>query len=217
LQRADCLPCLLAEQPIDVDILAGPAERTMEATYLSALAADLKTQIPSRPTDGSRRHAPCNSADAFLSSRRSIPDIQFVDAAAQPGHPVPEWRYLDALVSSRQHHPDDLLKPTARKLVGSTTLPVGMEVFPSAGTGPWEVIRDATDDGDSYGVLVDRLWPRGVRKEEARLCERAKDIAPNPTSAFGTGTIPPLRGVRPQLPRRGGTAAESRPWAACST
>lgn len=33
---------------------------------------------------------------------------------AQPGHPVPELRYLDALVSSRQHHPDDFLKPPAR-------------------------------------------------------------------------------------------------------
>ncbi len=31
---------------------------------------------------------------------------------------------------------------------------------------------------DGYRVLVDRLWPRGVSKEEARLDERAKELAP---------------------------------------
>jgi uncharacterized protein YeaO (DUF488 family) len=35
----------------------------------------------------------------------------------------------------------------------------------------------APDDG--YRVLVDRLWPRGVRKEDLALDEWCKDIAPS--------------------------------------
>lgn len=34
-------------------------------------------------------------------------------------------------------------------------------------------------DTDGYRVLVDRLWPRGVTKEEARLDLWAKDVAPS--------------------------------------
>jgi uncharacterized protein YeaO (DUF488 family) len=37
--------------------------------------------------------------------------------------------------------------------------------------------RPATSDG--YRVLIDRLWPRGVRKEEARLDEWPKELAPS--------------------------------------
>ncbi len=33
---------------------------------------------------------------------------------------------------------------------------------------------------DGYRVLVDRLWPRGVKKEAARLDLWAKDLAPSP-------------------------------------
>jgi len=32
---------------------------------------------------------------------------------------------------------------------------------------------------DGHRVLVDRIWPRGVSKEDARLDEWAKDIAPS--------------------------------------
>jgi uncharacterized protein YeaO (DUF488 family) len=32
---------------------------------------------------------------------------------------------------------------------------------------------------DGYRVLVDRLWPRGVKKEVARIDEWAKDLAPS--------------------------------------
>lgn len=32
---------------------------------------------------------------------------------------------------------------------------------------------------DGYRVLVDRLWPRGMSKEEARLDEWLKDVAPS--------------------------------------
>ena len=32
---------------------------------------------------------------------------------------------------------------------------------------------------DGYRVLVDRLWPRGVRREAARLDEWARELAPS--------------------------------------
>jgi uncharacterized protein YeaO (DUF488 family) len=32
---------------------------------------------------------------------------------------------------------------------------------------------------DGYRVLIDRLWPRGVSKEQARLYEWAKELAPS--------------------------------------
>lgn len=35
----------------------------------------------------------------------------------------------------------------------------------------------ALDDG--YRVLIDRLWPRGVRRDEARIDEWAKELAPS--------------------------------------
>ena len=40
-------------------------------------------------------------------------------------------------------------------------------------------VRDEPASGDGYRVLVDRLWPRGVRKEEADLDEWLKDIGPS--------------------------------------
>jgi uncharacterized protein YeaO (DUF488 family) len=43
-------------------------------------------------------------------------------------------------------------------------------------------IRRIYDDygvGDKYRVLVDRLWPRGVKKSAAALDEWAKDVAPS--------------------------------------
>lgn len=41
------------------------------------------------------------------------------------------------------------------------------------------IYEDPTND-DGYRMLVDRLWPRGVRKEDAALDEWNKDIAPSP-------------------------------------
>jgi uncharacterized protein YeaO (DUF488 family) len=32
---------------------------------------------------------------------------------------------------------------------------------------------------DGYRVLIDRLWPRGVKKEEAKLDEWARELAPS--------------------------------------
>lgn len=40
-------------------------------------------------------------------------------------------------------------------------------------------IYDQPLDDDGYRVLVDRLWPRGVSKKEAKLDNWVKEIAPS--------------------------------------
>ena len=40
------------------------------------------------------------------------------------------------------------------------------------------VYEDASEN-DGYRILVDRLWPRGVSKEKAKLDEWDKNIAPS--------------------------------------
>jgi uncharacterized protein YeaO (DUF488 family) len=39
---------------------------------------------------------------------------------------------------------------------------------------------DPREPADGYRVLVDRLWPRGVSKDEAHLDEWARELAPSP-------------------------------------
>ncbi|MFP4537157.1 MAG: DUF488 domain-containing protein [Dichotomicrobium sp.] len=39
--------------------------------------------------------------------------------------------------------------------------------------------QDAAERGDGTRVLVDRLWPRGIRKDDARIDDWAKDVAPS--------------------------------------
>jgi uncharacterized protein YeaO (DUF488 family) len=34
-------------------------------------------------------------------------------------------------------------------------------------------------DADGYRVLIDRIWPRGVAREDAQLDEWARDLAPS--------------------------------------
>jgi uncharacterized protein YeaO (DUF488 family) len=41
-------------------------------------------------------------------------------------------------------------------------------------------VYDPPDDADGTRVLVDRLWPRGLRKENAALTLWLKEIAPSP-------------------------------------
>ncbi|MGV6876731.1 DUF488 domain-containing protein [Pseudochelatococcus sp. B33] len=41
-------------------------------------------------------------------------------------------------------------------------------------------IYDPPAEDDGARVLVDRLWPRGIRKEGARLTLWLKDVAPSP-------------------------------------
>lgn len=38
---------------------------------------------------------------------------------------------------------------------------------------------DAPSPSDGYRVLVDRFWPRGIRKEDLQVGYWAKDIAPS--------------------------------------
>lgn len=40
-------------------------------------------------------------------------------------------------------------------------------------------IYDDHHNGDGFRVLVDRLWPRGVKKQNADVDEWAKEIAPS--------------------------------------
>ena len=40
-------------------------------------------------------------------------------------------------------------------------------------------IYDTPDAGDGARVLVDRLWPRGARKDSVKLTSWLKDIAPS--------------------------------------
>ncbi len=41
-------------------------------------------------------------------------------------------------------------------------------------------IYDAPAADDGYRVLVDRLWPRGVKKTDARLDEWNREVSPSP-------------------------------------
>jgi len=40
-------------------------------------------------------------------------------------------------------------------------------------------VYDEAAESDGYRVLVDRLWPRGLKKSEARINEWLKEIAPS--------------------------------------
>ena len=40
-------------------------------------------------------------------------------------------------------------------------------------------VYDPASPGDGRRILVDRLWPRGIRKEDAVIDEWLKDIAPS--------------------------------------
>ena len=40
-------------------------------------------------------------------------------------------------------------------------------------------IYEKASDEDGYRILVDRLWPRGIAKEEAQLDEWDKELAPS--------------------------------------
>ncbi len=40
-------------------------------------------------------------------------------------------------------------------------------------------VYEQAEPSDGFRVLVDRLWPRGVSKEEAHIDEWLKDVAPS--------------------------------------
>jgi Protein of unknown function, DUF488 len=61
-------------------------------------------------------------------------------------------------------------------------------------------IYDPPDRNDGARVLVDRLWPRGARKETVELTVWLKDIAAEPRTAAMVRPRPgPLRGILPAL------------------
>ncbi|CAM3377528.1 DUF488 domain-containing protein [Aeromicrobium ponti] len=53
-------------------------------------------------------------------------------------------------------------------------------------------IYDLLEEDDGYRVLVDRLWPRGIKKEAARLSAWEKDIAPSSELRKAFNHIPEL-------------------------
>src|SRR5690348_12232818 len=58
----------------------------------------------------------------------------------------------------------------------------GRRALRSAMTGADIRVRRVYEDpspADGARVLVDRVWPRGLRKDAARLDEWAKDVAPS--------------------------------------
>ena len=40
-------------------------------------------------------------------------------------------------------------------------------------------VYEKADESDGVRILVDRLWPRGLRKEEAKVDSWLKDVAPS--------------------------------------
>jgi uncharacterized protein YeaO (DUF488 family) len=40
-------------------------------------------------------------------------------------------------------------------------------------------VYEAPSKSDGLRVLVDRLWPRGLKKEEARIAQWMRDVAPS--------------------------------------
>jgi uncharacterized protein YeaO (DUF488 family) len=40
-------------------------------------------------------------------------------------------------------------------------------------------VYEPAEESDGFRILVDRLWPRGIKKEEARLDAWLKEIAPS--------------------------------------
>lgn len=52
-------------------------------------------------------------------------------------------------------------------------------------------VYDPAEDSDGYRVLVDRLWPRGIKKADLALDEWVKDLTPSTElrKAFHAQTI----------------------------
>lgn len=51
-------------------------------------------------------------------------------------------------------------------------------------------IYEPADPADGYRILVDRLWARGVTKQQAAIDEWMKDIAPSPALRRWFGHLP---------------------------
>ncbi len=51
-------------------------------------------------------------------------------------------------------------------------------------------VYEAAEPADGFRIMVDRLWPRGVAKEELQFDEWRKNIAPSPESRKDFGHNP---------------------------
>ena len=70
----------------------------------------------------------------------------------------------------------------AQKFLTRKRAPEGSEGRSAEGAAMAIRLKRAYDDAspsDGYRVLVDRLWPRGVSKEKAKLDEWGKELAPS--------------------------------------
>jgi hypothetical protein len=67
-------------------------------------------------------------------------------------------------------------------------------------------VYDEPTDQDGIRILVDRVWPRGLSKERARIDEWCRQVAPSAElRTWLTMVRPrsgPVRGVHPPLPGR---------------
>ena len=43
----------------------------------------------------------------------------------------------------------------------------------------WKRIYDTAEEDDGFRILIDRLWPRGISKADAKLGAWARDVAPS--------------------------------------
>jgi uncharacterized protein YeaO (DUF488 family) len=73
-------------------------------------------------------------------------------------------------------------------------------------------IYEPPGEGDGKRVLVDRLWPRGVKKEEARLDLWMKEITPSPSIRIWFGHQPERMEVFAGLYREELSRVEMAPY-----
>jgi Protein of unknown function, DUF488 len=60
-------------------------------------------------------------------------------------------------------------------------------------------VYDKPTGEDGTRVLVDRVWPRGLSKDKARIDQWYKQVARPPSCANGTPTTRAVRGVHPPV------------------
>ena len=56
-------------------------------------------------------------------------------------------------------------------------------------------IYEEPSEADGYRILLDRLWPRGLKKEDAKFDEWRKDITPSKEFKQNPDFIPFLREI----------------------
>lgn len=68
---------------------------------------------------------------------------------------------------------------TASKTTSKTAAKTASRAASKTATVQVRRVYDEPAGGDGLRVLVDRVWPRGLSKEKARLDEWCKDVAPS--------------------------------------